>query len=464
MLCIVFPVVFLSSCEKTGSDNEYNIEIPDTFNIISVENPEDAIARIRFLQGQPSHTWGLSWMIPNLISGEYMDFQPEFNSFSTFNYASDPQYSNNFWTDFYESIHLCNLFLKETKSLNGAEINYFKGVAHFYRSYAYYTLVRNFGKFYPDENLNAPGVPIIGAEISNLSRASVSEVYSYIIEDMDSAASLLPEPIPEKINRYAAIAIAAKTHIWFKKYDLAEPLLNEIIQSNRFALLPNFEDNFNGSEEDGPESIYELQFYIDGDTWYSPGYKPRSWYTSYISNEPRRFYVSDETVSNFDTDKRGNKTFYSLGDTMYSGSTIIMNTDGIHYIKKYAHINGIDFGWGVNSVLIRLADIYLLYSEVKISQSELTEALQYINMVRTRAGNSPLTLNGMTSEQLFEVLQNERFKELCGEGEFWYDIIRWDIAELIVGSRGFIHGVNEVYPIPQSVIEYNSGITQNPGY
>jgi starch-binding outer membrane protein, SusD/RagB family len=456
-------LVYLSGCKKEES-NEYKNLFIDSVNVINMNDPEDAIARISFLQDYPLHNWGIEWMIPNLMSGEYSDNEIEYNEFSAFILTPTTSFLDILWTYRYKSIQLCNLFLEKTKDIDNAEMNRYKGKVHFYRAFAYYNLIRNFGNFYPEKDMSSAGVPIISNDQSQAVRASSQEVYNYIIADLDSAYDLLPDPGYEVyLNKYAALAVAAKTHIWFQQYNKAELELNEIIQSNQFSLLTNFADNFNGSNENGPESIYELQFYENGSSYYYYGAQLSSRFSLYISVSPRRFSVSTEIVNKFGSDKRAHDTFYSMGDVMYNYGSETVNNDGINYVKKYAHIEAM-YSYlldGVNIPLIRLADLYLLYSETQILKSNLSEAIQYINAVRQRSGNSLIDLGGKTADQMMDILRKERFYELCGEGEYWYDLIRWDQAEQELSNRGFLRGTHENFPIPEDVIENNPGITQN---
>ncbi|MFV0376781.1 MAG: RagB/SusD family nutrient uptake outer membrane protein [Mangrovibacterium sp.] len=124
-------------------------------------------------------------------------------------------------------------------------------------------------------------------------------------------------------------------------------------------------------------------------------------------------------------------------------------------------------------VLIRLADVYLMHSE-------LTETNTYLNKVRERAGLDDVSYS-------LTALQNERRWELAFEGLRWNDIRRWGIAADIlqdqIGQKIYIKGVestnkafgggyaaryNETggfFPIPDSEISLSEGVlTQNEGW
>lgn len=124
-------------------------------------------------------------------------------------------------------------------------------------------------------------------------------------------------------------------------------------------------------------------------------------------------------------------------------------------------------------VLIRMADVYLMHSE-------LTETNTYMNLVRKRAGltDKPYSLAN---------IQNERRWELAFEGVRWNDIRRWGIApDLLdkqIGVPVYFKGVAETnksigggykaryaatkgfFPIPENQIALSEGVlVQNEGW
>ncbi len=125
-------------------------------------------------------------------------------------------------------------------------------------------------------------------------------------------------------------------------------------------------------------------------------------------------------------------------------------------------------------VLIRLADVYLMHSE-------LSETNTYMNMVRARAGLDPV-------EYSLDNIQKERRWELAFEGTRWNDIRRWGIApevlEAQIGVDCYFKGNPDViksigggykaryeateggfFPIPENQISLSDGVlVQNPGW
>ncbi len=136
------------------------------------------------------------------------------------------------------------------------------------------------------------------------------------------------------------------------------------------------------------------------------------------------------------------------------------------------------FGQGTSNrdvFLARLAETYLIRAEAEIKadgEGVSTRAMNDINVVRARAGATPITATNATIAYLLD----ERARELVGEYHRWYDLKRTgalitlaptynpDIAS-VTNMTGNDGQYRILRPIPQSAIALNGvKITQNPGY
>lgn len=151
-------------------------------------------------------------------------------------------------------------------------------------------------------------------------------------------------------------------------------------------------------------------------------------------------------------------------------------------------------------IAMRFADVLLMRAEALIELNREQEALPLINRIRTRAANSKTRLkqaNGSpTSSYLIQeyksgqnivwnnenarkALRFERRLELALEGQHFFDLIRWGIAEqtlnsffdkersnrVIYQSAKFTKGRDEYLPIPQNQIFWSENrYVQNPRY
>jgi hypothetical protein len=110
-----------------------------------------------------------------------------------------------------------------------------------------------------------------------------------------------------------------------------------------------------------------------------------------------------------------------------------------------------------------------MHAEALNENGKAAEALPYLNMIRARArGSNQNVLPDITTTdqaQLRDAILLERKYEFALEGHRFWDLVRTDKAEAILGPLGFIKGKNELFPIPQSEVDISQGrITQNPGY
>lgn len=138
-------------------------------------------------------------------------------------------------------------------------------------------------------------------------------------------------------------------------------------------------------------------------------------------------------------------------------------------------------------IYCRYAEILLNYAEANFYLGNENIAREYLNKVRSRPSvNMPDVYN--TGQDLEKRIQNERRIELFMEQHRWFDVRRWKIAEITnnedarraiinknseTGELTFSYTVFEerifpehyyLAPIPQSEIDKNSNLTQNPGY
>ena len=130
-----------------------------------------------------------------------------------------------------------------------------------------------------------------------------------------------------------------------------------------------------------------------------------------------------------------------------------------------------EFDGGTDFILIRYADVLLLYAEALNEMGKTSEAYAYVDLVRQRANMEPLSTAqpGLSKDQFLEQLKHERVVELSGEVVRFFDLKRWGMYNASNAVRDpnfatFVNGRSEVQPIPQSELDLNSNLIQNPGY
>lgn len=132
--------------------------------------------------------------------------------------------------------------------------------------------------------------------------------------------------------------------------------------------------------------------------------------------------------------------------------------------RKYIDIqeakaNGGSFGTGsactMNYPLMRLAELYLIRAEANIEWvgGDLGQAKSDIEAIRARANMPALTSS--SREALRSALRYERMVELCDEGFRWFDIRRWDIAEVVVSGKLYAPALDGSMSNAKPLIDHN---------
>ena len=112
--------------------------------------------------------------------------------------------------------------------------------------------------------------------------------------------------------------------------------------------------------------------------------------------------------------------------------------------------------------IIRLADLYLMLAECCAELEDKEGVYNNLNAVRERAGVEKLTdeLCAKSSMSLRDWVRNERFVELWGEGQRYFDLRRWVIADDYLGE-GKIEGLNAIEKLDPTFEEFNQRVLVN---
>ncbi len=331
------------------------------------------------------------------------------------------------------------------------------------------------------------------AEIAN-GPATKEEIMQYISDQMDEAIPLLPNlrpnertDIPGGVTRYTAYALKAMAQMEMENYQGMADACAAIINSNKFSLYPDFYNLFKKPGELSDESLFELQFSdygsSTGDVFYhlyapfgpqgwtparenaSGGwgfYEPSMKFIKFMldRNEAVRLETSvlwtDRGIAELQTDPNYSTLPSFVSNTTRDGDVIndyarALFASGKHYLPSMQLTEQRnDYGGGKNMIVIRYAEILLMYAEALTrgaTGSGMT-ADQAVNMVRTRAGMP--SLSGVSSSDVMD----EKFAELGMEwGIRYYDMIRLDnYGELSYDGRSFTAD-KELLPYPQAQLD-----------
>ena len=397
------------------------------------------------------------------------------------------------WKSAYEGVNRAN-YMTQYKDKNpagrtidfaGKEALY--GEVYFIRAYYYFTLVKMFGDvpLFVDRRLGL-------TDNKTLQRSAKAEVYAQIEKDLTAAIAALPAVQQQKgrITKYAAQALMGKVLIYQGKFDAAAPILESIITSNAFTLVTDFASMYLFSGENGPESVFEIQYsntspYFNwaGATRGQGNYAVQQcgvrglngtsampyaagWSTNlptqnlanaYVAGDQRK-YVTVLDIEKYKTDNPSFNITYQVAPYKNTG---LYNQK---YLPRKGETSGqLELNYTNNFRIIRFAEVLLLAAEAfnRSSTPNDTKALTYLNRVRQRAFGNNLHNITATGPALRQAIWNERRLELGMEGDRFFDLVRTGQAPTRI--TGFQAGKHEVFPIPQQEVTI-SGLSQNSGY
>jgi tetratricopeptide (TPR) repeat protein len=400
--------------------------------------------------------------------------------------GSDNAAYEDFWDQSYNGITRCNKLLSE---LNREGVTFSKeslkdrsaGEALFLRALYYFNLVRQFG------GVPLVTTPITSQEAVSIKRSTEEQVYAQIVQDLTEAIGHFAKAsdVAEtgRANEWAARGMLGKVQLTLKKYPEAQQALLAVINSGKYQLLPNYADLFNPANKDYKETIFAMQYseasvevanqFIFQFAPHTSGgavtLRPNINIVNAGWNQP-----TDDLINAFEPGdvRKGVSIAY------WTGLDWDNKVRPIPYPAKYkAPISAPDNRAGDNFPILRYSDVLLMYAEVLNEQGRTSEAIPYVQQVRTRAKlTAPITATDKVALQ--NLIAKERQVELCFENHRWYDLKRTGKAIEVMNAHGkreialktflfegaYVVTANKLLaPIPANEILVNK-LTQNPGY
>lgn len=411
--------------------------------------------------------------------------------FDQFQYVKDHWSSNTYWDHHYVLIGLANTALQTADSLKLDQpadmIN--RAEARFFRAFAYFDLVRAYGQV-PKIDFR-----VYNAQDANKPKASVADIFALIDSDLTFAEANLPvdwanasgnSRFPGRLTRFAAMALHAKTHLYRNpdasgkaagNWAAALGLAQQVISSGKYALDQNYAHVWTNEAENGPESLFEIQAYIGPNNadnnfaWYAIAQGVRGsgdWDLGWGWNTPTQTLVDAYTAG----DKRKDATILYSGGTDDYGRQLpdYPSIPRLYWNKKVypepaiQTLTGNRQGGWINQRVIRYSDVLLMAAEAANElggATNLAQAINYVNQVRKRTGLADVPAN-TTQAALRTIIQNERRFEFAMEGERFFDLVRWGLAQQVLGPLGYTSR-HRYYPLPQPAIDRANGVlVQNP--
>jgi len=367
-------------------------------------------------------------------------------------------YTSAIYNALYQTINLANYNLEGLTATTSLTTNFktqLLGECEFWRAYCYFNLLNYFGAVPLVINTNA-------LTNAKLPRTDTAKVYDQIVADLLDAKIRLTATygsytITEKarINKYVVSAFLARVYLYRGNWTAAEAEATSVIGSGLFNLETNFANVFLKTSN---ETIWQdAAPYYNGNTGVTVIGVTQMGVNWIPSGTVPLFILYDTLASSFET-----------GDKRQTNWTqpITYNSKTYYYPYKYKNRNTSVTGNEYN-VMFRLAEQYLIRSEARARQGNISGAQDDINAIRTRAGlaNTPAT----TPADLLTVLEHERWVELFTEmSDRWFNLKRTGRTDAVFSAetekKSTWKSYQALYPIPQPEIIANPNMTQNPQY
>lgn len=353
------------------------------------------------------------------------------------------------WRSFYIVIQQSNNVIsaieespvdEELKTAYIAEARFMRGTAYWYLA-----------SLWGDAIISTSQAEIIANPIIN--KSPRNDVYEFAIRDMEYAAKYLPETSNTRgrVNSYSAYAMLSRFYLSYaglgdnpNSGSRDETLLNmakmaaeKVINEGPYMLLQDYGDLYRIANNNNDESIFALQWVPNGEFGLNNPHQAFFALGSEITGDDAAYgfftRASYDVLQIYTTnDLRRRETWMADGDyypeiSQANGGYTVDHENTYLNVKKGVVGSTRDNpsitaqNSGLNTYMMRLAEVYLNYAEATLGNNESTSdgmALMYVNALRERADLAPRT--SLTFDNIFL----ERRIELCMEGQFWYDLVR----------------------------------------
>jgi hypothetical protein len=354
--------------------------------------------------------------------------------------------TTNFWRSGYGNIYLANICienLSRSANVSSETKKQLTGEAKFFRALCYMYLVNTFGD-----------VPLITSTNVDINmqkpRSLQSDIHSLILTDLrDAWLSLTSKGATETSpDQFAAAALLAREYCYLQNWEQAEVFCSISINKGKFQLETDLNNVFLATSR---ETIFHLApVWTNNSTSEGYAFVPSS------SSKIPQYSLTDSLLMAFEQN-----------DLRKSAWTKSLSSNGKAYFfpSKYK-INVTSQNATEYNVVLRLAEQYLIRAEARIHQNNLAGALEDINLIRQRAGLSPVATNASFT-QCIAALEHERRIEFFAEwGHRWFDLKRTNKLDTVLSSLRDKdwQTTDRFYPIPLQEIKRNPTLWQNIGY
>lgn len=452
LLMMFTLVISLNSC-----DDFVNVDAPNS-QLTTQAVFEDALtatvaltdiyAKMRengFVSGRPNgFTCLAGTYADDLVSYEIGNSTSE--SFFNNSLLSTNPSINTLWRNTYSQIYAANAVIEgvnNSSSLSESVKNQIRGEALFLRAFLHFHLMSVFGD-----------IPYIKTTDyianSKVTRMSSELVFHEIISDLEFALNGVNmsyiDASRTRPNKTAIQAFLARVYLYYGDYAEASNMASAVLNATSlYQLEPNLDTEF---LKQSRATIWQL----------SPGAAGANTYEGnsfiFFTGPPTKFSLTQNLVAQFETnDLRRSHWVKSISN----GSQVWYHA--YKYKKDIATSTSVE-----NSIVLRLAEQYLIRAEARAKQGDLIGAKEDLNVIRLRAGLSNTT--AVTIEQVLSAILQERRLELFTElGHRFLDLKRLNLLDSVLGAKSGWSTNDRLWPLPKAEMDANPFLVpQNTGY
>ncbi|WP_143307160.1 RagB/SusD family nutrient uptake outer membrane protein [Chitinophaga vietnamensis] len=437
------------------------------------------------------------------------------------------------WGYYYTTIRRCNEVtnnINKVPAIDSTLKHRILAEARFIRAYAYFQLTAWYGDvpFFTD---------LISIDDSRkISRTDKNTIQQFVLQELNDIRKDLPvntalaDNDRGRVTRGAAIAMSARVHLFRSEWQAVisdcEQLINNS-SNGAYGLFPSYSGLFTVANEYNSEVILDLEYGGGRTSDKQRMFMPQTIAALRSVLVPTQDLVNDYVMSNgkgiseagsgydennpyVNRDPRFEATILHHGSkvTDFNGNvqTILTQPGSVpatnsvddqgaspsgYYFYKYYDRTATNYQSTLNLILIRYADVLLMYAEAKNELGQMNTALwnQTIQPLRVRAGFTDAGATqfnaSLSQDQLRTVIRRERRAELAFEGLRIFDIRRWKTSQdvlnrpvrgikvssgafnkdpngyIIVENRIFINPKHYLWPVPTFERDQNKNLSQN---
>lgn len=353
-------------------------------------------------------------------------------------------------------------------------------------------------------------VPLV-SDFTNLEKPSTSsrkEVYEWTLKELNDIKDVIRDDVSSasygKFTKYSVYFMLAKmylnAHIWNPdggtKYAECIAACDVILSSGKYSLEPNWKEQFSAANDNSKEAILVAVNSITN------SFPARGYTLHYLDpgalglpgSANNGMCAMPDYVKSFDTeDKRYHGSFLigpmlnpstgvvittahgrPLNHTVDVSMTYSIDADGWGQVEQEegARCNKWEYKKGAAAMendcaIYRLADVYLMKAEALVrSNGDNVEATRLVNELRKRAFDPSLHATKLKTSVTLDDIYKERRFELAWENWGRQDMIRFGtFLNPIPPFRPLaLPEFRLLFPIPQTALDANPNLKQNPGY